>query len=60
MKSKSLGKVGVDRHARALCPTLRDPMDRSLSGSPVHGISQARILERVAISSSRGSSQPRD
>ena len=45
MKSKSLGKVGVDRHARALCPTLRDPMDRSLSGSPVHGISQARVLE---------------
>ena len=29
-------------------------------GSPVHGISQARILEWVAISSSRGSSQPRD
>ena len=29
-------------------------------GSSVHGISQARILERVAISSSRGYSQPRD
>ena len=37
-----------------------DPMDCSLPGSSVQGISQARILEWVAISSSRGSSQPRD
>ena len=29
-------------------PTLCDPMDCSLPGSPVHGILQARILERVA------------
>ena len=43
-----------------LCLTLCDPMDCSLPGSSVHGISQARILEWVAISSSRGSSQPRD
>ena len=42
------------------CPTLCDPMDCSLPDSSVHGISQARILEWVAISSSRGSSQPRD
>ena len=35
-------------------------MDRSPPDSSVHGILQARILERVAISSSRGSSQPRD
>ena len=42
------------------CPTLWDPMDYSLPGSPVHGILQARILEWVAISCSRGSSQPRD
>ena len=42
------------------CPTLCDPMDCSLPGSSVHGILQARILERVAISSSRRSSQPRD
>ena len=35
-------------------------MDCSLPGSSVHGILQARILEWVAISSSRGSSQPRD
>ena len=43
-----------------LCPTLCDPIDCSLLGSSVHGILQARILERVAMPSSRGSSQPRD
>ena len=37
-----------------------DPMDCSLPDSSVHGISQARILEWVAISFSRGSAQPRD
>ena len=42
------------------CRTLCDPMDRSLSSSPVHGILQARLLEKVAMSSSRQSSQPRD
>ena len=35
-------------------------MDRSPSDSSVHGVSQARILEWVAISFSRGSCQPRD
>ena len=40
------------------CLTLCDPLDCSLPGSSVHGIFQARILEWVAISSSRGSSQP--
>ena len=40
--------------------TLWDPKDRSPSGSSVHGISQARILEWVAISFSRGSSSPKD
>jgi len=35
-------------------------MDCGLPGSPIHGIFQARILEWVAISFSRGSSQPRD
>ena len=39
---------------------LCDPMDCSLPGSSVHGISQARILEWIAILFSRGSSQPRD
>ena len=40
--------------------TLCNPMDCSLPDSSVRGISQARILEWVAISSSRGSSPPRD
>ena len=38
------------------CPTLWDPMDCNLPGSSVHGILQARILEKVAISFCRGSS----
>ena len=42
------------------CLTLCDPMDCSLQGSSIHGIFQARILEWVAISSSRGYSRPRD
>ena len=42
------------------CPALHDPMDCSLPGSSIHGILQARILEWVAMPSSRGSSQPRD
>ena len=43
-----------------LCLILCNPMDCSLPGSSVHGISQARILEQVAISFSRGSFWPRD
>ena len=43
-----------------LCPTLWDPMDCTLPGSSVLGISQAKILEWVAIPFSRGSSQPKD
>ena len=42
------------------CLTLCDPIDSSPPGSPVPGILQVRILEQVAISFSRGSSQPRD
>ena len=42
------------------CLTLCDPVDCSPPGSSVHGILQASILEWVAISFSRGSSQPRD
>ena len=42
------------------CPTLCTPMDCSQPGSSVHGSLQARILEWVAFSFSRGSSQPRD
>ena len=50
LRAKSLGS----------CPALYDPMDCSLAVSPVHGILQARILEWVAIFSSRRSSQSRD
>ena len=51
-------------HVRAkLLPlylTMCDPMDCSPPGSSVHGILQERILEWVAMPSSRESSQPRD
>ena len=48
----------VCMHAKSLqsCLTLFDPMDCSLPGSSVHEILQARMLEWVAISFSRGSS----
>ena len=46
-------------HAQS-CPTLCEPKDCSLPGSSVHGILQARILEWVAISFSRGSSHLRN
>ena len=39
------------------CPTLRDPMDCSLPGSSIHGVFQARVLERGAIAFS--DDQPR-
>ena len=42
------------------CPTFCDPMDCSLRGSSVRGIFQAIVLKWIAISFSRGSSQPRD
>ena len=42
------------------CPALCNPMDCSPPGSSVQGILQVRILEWVAIASSRGSSRPRD
>ena len=42
------------------CPTLCKPLECSLPVSSVHGISQARIQEWVAISFSKGSSHPRD
>ena len=50
MKVKSLSHVGL----------FATPMDCSLPGSSFHGIFQARVLEWVAISFSRGSSLPRD
>ena len=49
-------------HAQSLqsCLTLCDPMDCSQLGSSVHGILQARILEWVAMSFSRGFSPDRE
>ena len=43
-----------------LSPLLCNTMDHSPPGSSVHGLLQVRILEWVAMPSSRGSSQPRD
>ena len=53
-------KVKKKREVAQSCPTLCDPMDCSLSGSSVHGIFQARVLEWIPISFSRGSSHPRN
>ena len=55
-----LMKVKVESEVAQSCPTLCDPIDCSLPGSSLHGILQARVLEWVAISFSRGSSPPRD
>ena len=58
---ESLGQQGYQTSlSLQLCLTLCDPMDCHKPGSSVYGILQARILEWVAISSSRKSSQPRD
>ena len=46
------------REVAQSCLTLCDPMDCSLQGPSVHGTFQARVLEWVAISFSRGSSHP--
>ena len=51
---------GCESEVAQSCPTLCDPMDCSLSGSPAHGILQARVREWIAISFSRGSSQARN
>ena len=61
-----LGSAGFLMHAclcaksLQLCLTVCNPMDWSSPGSSVHGILQVRILEWVAMPSSRGSSRPRD
>ena len=58
--SVPLTKTKSESEVIQLCPTLCDPVDCSLPGSSVHGILQARVLEWVATSFSRGSSQSRD
>ena len=55
-----LSKQPCCRLVADLCPILSNPMDGSPPGFSVHRIFQVRILEWVAISSSRGSSQPRN
>ena len=66
---QSREEVAVDLSLVLLCfgcmhaqlwPTLCNPMDYSLLGSSVHGVSQAGILEWAATSFSRGPSLPRD
>ena len=52
--------AGIRAKSLQSCPTLCDLMDCSPPGFSVRGILQARILEWVAMSSSRGSSRPRD
>ena len=53
-------KCDVCAELLQLCLILCDSVDHSQPGSFVHGIFQARILERVAMPSSRESSSPRD
>ena len=55
-----LMKVKTASEVAQSCPTLSNPKDCSLPGSSLHGILQARVLEWIAISFSRGSSRPRD
>ena len=57
--SHQLSSISMHVHAQ-LYLNLCYSMDHSPQGSSVHGILQARILEWVAMSSSRGSSRPRD
>ena len=60
--SRSIGPFQCESKSEVTqsCPTLCDPMDCSLPGSSVHGIFQAIVLGWIAISFSRGPSQPRD
>ena len=55
---QSIGKK--ESQVTQSCLTLCEPIDCRLPDFSIHGIFQARILEWVAISFSRGSSQPRD
>ena len=59
LKPVSLTPTESESEIAQSCLTPCDPMDCSLSGSSVHGIFQARVLEWIAISFSRGSSQTR-
>ena len=60
--SKNLPRISEVKWSEVAqsCPTLCNPMNWGSPGSSILGILQARILEWVAISFSRGTSQPRD
>ena len=62
MISFHTSRMNACKRAKSLqsCLTLCDPMDCSPPSSSIHGILQARILEKAAMPSSRGSSRPRD
>ena len=55
-----LAIIGVHVKSLQSCQTLCDPVDYSPASFSIHGILQARILERVAMPSARAPSQPRD
>ena len=57
---KVVNNACMHAHSFQSCLTFCDPIDCSPPGSSVHGILQARTLEWVARTCSRGSSQPRD
>ena len=59
MQWGNLNRVCVCAQSLQLCLILWDPIDCSSPDSSVHGILWARVLEWVAIPSSKGSSQPR-
>ena len=42
-------KMKIESEVAQSCPTLSDPMDCSLTGTSIHGIFQARVLEWGAI-----------
>ena len=58
-ESWTIKKAESESEVAQSYPTLCNPMDYRLPGSSLHGILQARILEWVTISFSRGSSQHR-
>ena len=60
MKMKPMYDSESESEVTQSCSTLCNPVDYSLPVFSIHGILQARILEWVAISFSRGSSRPRD
>ena len=55
-ESWTIKKAESESKVAQSCSTLLDPIDCSLPGSSAYGIFQARVLESVAISFSRGSS----